>query len=237
MKKYLYKQIYDDIKARIDNNEIEAGEKLPSEKELQNKYDASRDTIRKALGWLEFEDYLDRKPGKGTFVREKKIDYDFSRIDSFSEQMNRLGRKASSNIVSLDLSTNMPEHIKEILQIPDNGLCYKVSRIRLADGKIMAYEETYIPYECTPNLHEHLTNESSLYKIYEEVYKIKMGVGQLSVEAQLTDKEIQELLNIKPSEPVLKMEGCVTQADYKPLYYVDCWYRADRYKFTIQLQR
>ena len=126
MKKYLYKQIYDDIKARIDNNEIEAGEKLPSEKELQNKYDASRDTIRKALGWLEFEDYLDRKPGKGTFVREKKIDYDFSRIDSFSEQMNRLGRKASSNIVSLDLSTNMPEHIKEILQIPDNGLCYKV---------------------------------------------------------------------------------------------------------------
>ena len=47
MKKY--ESIYHDLLALIENNKIKAGEKLPSEFDLQNKYQASRDTIRKAL--------------------------------------------------------------------------------------------------------------------------------------------------------------------------------------------
>lgn len=42
----------------IENNKIKAGEKLPSEFDLQNKYQASRDTIRKALLLLSQNGYI-----------------------------------------------------------------------------------------------------------------------------------------------------------------------------------
>lgn len=45
MKKY--ESIYHDLLALIESNKIKAGEKLPGEFELQNKYQASRDTIEK----------------------------------------------------------------------------------------------------------------------------------------------------------------------------------------------
>lgn len=48
-----HQQIYEDLKQKIEKNEIQANTLLPSENELMNIYQSSRDTIRKSLSLLQ----------------------------------------------------------------------------------------------------------------------------------------------------------------------------------------
>ena len=63
------------IKDKIEKGVFLQGEKLKTEKEYQQEYGVSRDTIRKAFGKLENEDYIVKKTAVGTFVKYKKSNY------------------------------------------------------------------------------------------------------------------------------------------------------------------
>ena len=68
----LYRQIAEDLRRRIESGEFVPGSKLPTELELREHYDnASRNTIRDAIGWLSNRGLVVARPGRGTFVVEK----------------------------------------------------------------------------------------------------------------------------------------------------------------------
>lgn len=68
----LYRQIAEDLRGRIESGEFPPGSKLPTELELREHYDnASRNTIRDAIGWLSNRRLVVARPGRGTFVVEK----------------------------------------------------------------------------------------------------------------------------------------------------------------------
>lgn len=71
-----YHQIEDDMKELIFSEDIQPGDKLPSENKLAAKYQVSRQTVRKALQNLQAEGYIYSVHGSGTFcselVRHKK---------------------------------------------------------------------------------------------------------------------------------------------------------------------
>ncbi len=68
---FLYKQIYDDIRNKIEEGNYVEGMKLPSGQELKDKYMVSMITVKKALTMLQNEGLLQRIPGVGTYVIER----------------------------------------------------------------------------------------------------------------------------------------------------------------------
>ncbi len=64
----LYCKLQDDIRSLISDRQLKTGDKIPSERELGELYNASRSSIRKAIHDLIYEGVLSRIPGKGTFV-------------------------------------------------------------------------------------------------------------------------------------------------------------------------
>ena len=62
------RSIADKIRQAIGSGRLANGDRLPSERELSEQYDASRSTIRKALDNLELDGMVARKVGSGTFV-------------------------------------------------------------------------------------------------------------------------------------------------------------------------
>jgi GntR family transcriptional regulator len=67
----LYRQIAEDLRQRIESGELGHGDRLPSELELKERYDASRNTVRDAVKWLTTRGLIQPRPGQGTFVAEK----------------------------------------------------------------------------------------------------------------------------------------------------------------------
>jgi DNA-binding LacI/PurR family transcriptional regulator len=64
----IYESIKGDIRRRIDSGEWLPGDRVPSEQELVKRLGVSRSQTRQALRDLEMEGYLERMPGKGSFV-------------------------------------------------------------------------------------------------------------------------------------------------------------------------
>lgn len=63
-----YQLIIDDIKSYILSGTYKAGEKIPSEHVLQESYNVSRQTVRKAILELSNEGFLRSERGSGTYV-------------------------------------------------------------------------------------------------------------------------------------------------------------------------
>lgn len=68
-----YQKIYEDIKSKILNNDFKVGDQLPTEKDFIVKYDVSRITTKRAMDLLVNEDFIERIPGKGTFVINREV--------------------------------------------------------------------------------------------------------------------------------------------------------------------
>lgn len=69
-----YLQLADILRTRIQTGEIPTGRKLPSQMELEQEFDLSRNTIKKALDVLKAEDLIETAPGRGLFVKNSKAE-------------------------------------------------------------------------------------------------------------------------------------------------------------------
>jgi GntR family transcriptional regulator len=67
----MYRQIAEDLRSKIEAGELARGTQLPTEIELRDQYDASRNTVRDAIKWLITRGLVETRPGQGTFVVEK----------------------------------------------------------------------------------------------------------------------------------------------------------------------
>lgn len=68
MSEPIYRRIADDLRARIESGRIGPGDRLPTELELADAYQASRNTVRDAVRWLINRGLVETRPGQGTFA-------------------------------------------------------------------------------------------------------------------------------------------------------------------------
>jgi GntR family transcriptional regulator len=65
----LYRQIADRLRGEMLAGELEAGAKLPTERELAERFGVRRETLRQALALLRSEGWLETRQGSGNYVR------------------------------------------------------------------------------------------------------------------------------------------------------------------------
>jgi GntR family transcriptional regulator len=67
----MYRQIAENLRLKIESGELGHGTQLPTELELREQYDASRNTVRDAVKLLITRGLVETRPGQGTFVVAK----------------------------------------------------------------------------------------------------------------------------------------------------------------------
>jgi len=70
--KPIYEQIKEGLRKLVFSNALDAGDKLPSVRELASQLAINPNTIQRAYRELENEGYIYTVVGKGTFVAERK---------------------------------------------------------------------------------------------------------------------------------------------------------------------
>ncbi len=64
----LYEKIVEQIQAQILNGELHYGDRLPTERELADKFGVSRTAVREAVKALVEKGLVQSRPGRGTFI-------------------------------------------------------------------------------------------------------------------------------------------------------------------------
>jgi len=231
----IYHQLEEYIKQLIENGDLKPGDMIPSEREYADKYKVSRMTIRQAIVNLVNERYLYRVKGKGTFIMEQKLEQSLHGLTSFSEDMKSRGMKASSKLISFEI---IPADLKlaDQLSIQEHGPVYEIKRIRLAEEVPMALERTYISANKVKGLTEEIV-QHSLYEYIEENLKLKIAKGTQVIEAAIVNSEEVEYLQIPKQSPIMLIQRKTSLEDGTVFEVVKSSYRADRYKFMIDLTR
>jgi GntR family transcriptional regulator len=74
----MYRQIAEELRRRIESGAIEPGSKLPTEFELRDEFNASRNTVRDAVRALTSQGLVITKPGQGSFVVNTIIPFEIT---------------------------------------------------------------------------------------------------------------------------------------------------------------
>ncbi len=99
----VYERIAEQIEQLILNGELHSGDRLPTERELAEQFQASRTAVREAMKTLAQKGLVDMRPGRGTIV----IDGTSKAMQHSLGLMIRVGQAGSS--------TNLVE-VREILE-------------------------------------------------------------------------------------------------------------------------
>jgi GntR family transcriptional regulator len=236
----LYKQLKNHIINLIDDGVFNIGDCLPSEKDLENQFNVSRITIRRALQELVVEGKIVRIPGKGSFVLQPKIE-PLTALTSFSENMRAQGYEPSykDTVITFVKPTRT---IQSHLKVPESERVLHIHRMMLANGEPMAIQNLYLAeriYSREPSLFiPELLNKISLYKIFELELGLTLFRADEWVDASKATQEEASLLNIKKGDSVLVIDRVTySSTEPDPIEYVHQLYTASRYRYKVELFR
>ncbi|TCT17567.1 GntR family transcriptional regulator [Melghiribacillus thermohalophilus] len=231
----IYYQLQEHLKTKIENGELKSGDPIPSEREMAEKYEISRMTVRQAVNNLVNEGLLTRSKGRGTFVADKKIEQPLMKLTGFSEDMKRRGIEPGSKLISFDV-IKASKKVSKHLNINEGDSVYQISRLRLGDGDPMAYEVSYLPEKRITKIPED-NIRGSLYSFIEECLGLKIERAIQTLEPSFATALESDMLTIEKGSPVLLLERTTFLHDDVPIEYVKSIYRGDRYKFIAEMRR
>jgi GntR family transcriptional regulator len=137
----MYHQIAEDLRMKIEAGELAPGAQLPTELELRDQYEASRNTIRDAIKRLTSLGLVETKPGQGTFVVHK-IDPFVTTLTGDPQSSAGEGTRFLSEVSEKHRRPRATTPRVEI-QVPPAEVALRL-RIAATDQVVSRHEERYI---------------------------------------------------------------------------------------------
>lgn len=231
----LYIQLIEIIKDMINNNELQEGHYLMSERDICKIQNVSRMTVNKAIINLVNEGVLERRQGKGTFVSYKKQNLTYEKMQGFTEIAKEKKLNVKNEILKFKLD-KPSDIVKKYLQLKDDSsLVFKIERVRYIDDDPTILEKIYIPEYMCPNLNEDLINNNSLYTLYRENYMHKTQRAKQVINPIVLDKTQSKLLNVDLNSLALKIDRVVFTDKEDVLEYTSSLFITDKHQYEIIL--
>ena len=225
----LYQQLQRSLRGAIENGIIGPDDALPPERDLAEMLGVSRITVRKAIDELVEDGLLIRKQGSGTFV-SNRVEKNFAKLTSFSEDMRARGREPRSVWLNRAEGTVTPEESLTLRSSPGTPV-FRFHRIRYADDAPMAIEYATVIASCLTSLE---TVESSLYEALERTGNRPVRALQ-RLRAVLLTAEQAKLLKAQEGEAGLLVARVGYLKDGRAVEYSQSYYRGEIYDFVAEL--
>ena len=233
----LYDQIERNLRDLIVNGQLKPGEAMPGDWELAARYRVSRLTVRRALDELVRQNWLEKKHGVGTFVRQPIMASIAAGKLSFTEQMRSIGREPSSRFVSQKV---MPatDKIARALRIGEVYSILEIVLVLLADNIPILLETACISAEQFPGLERHdCYKDESLYKVLHDGYGVMISIMDHTIKpVALTETEAR-YLKTKAGTPAILSQIIARTPSGEPVEY--CWSvsNGEKSEFYFHFQR
>jgi GntR family transcriptional regulator len=235
----LWFQIAARLRKDVQAGKFAAGDRLPSESELNAMYGVSRTTARSALDRLEQEGLITRRPGKGSIVLPPHVDQQLKTFAGFADEMRSRGLRPSYDTRSIRRLPATADVAKN-LKINRREPVLTVDRVLLADGYPMATSQSWISPRVLKDQAAPKTkdlNARSLYAWIEAVSGVRIVGGDETVEAVNANEDIAGRLRVSVGAATLVAHRLSRSKNHTPVEYVVIHYRADRYRFSIGWRR
>ena len=211
----LYAQLTGIIKNTITSGTLRVGDLLPSEAELCDKFEISRNTVRQAIG--------------DPSTRRKGVQY------SFTTEISSMGKHPSSTLVSFDIIDPAPK-IKRLMALEDGVKVYCFTRVRNVDNEPLILETSYYPQHIYPNLTREMLETHSFYSLLYHVGVVPFAAED-SYEAVTLGEYEAKLLGCVPGAAAFHHQRRTTMENGLVYECTSSYMRGDRVRLDVCFQK
>jgi GntR family transcriptional regulator len=234
-----YALLYAELSRRIRSGEWKPDERVPSERELCDRYQVSRTLVRQALALAERDGLLVRVPGKGTFVARPRIIQELSRMTTFRTTLAHLELAPARRVLRCDWEIP-PSDVTVQLRLPASTQVLYLEVVGLAGMRPLALYQSYIPPAVAKAsmLEQRVSSGSevggpSSYEVIGEALGVPhLRADQLYETVNLDDRNAAAL-ELPTNAAAFKVITLFTTPDDTPVESRVALYPGDRYGFHI----
>lgn len=207
---------------------LSAGDAFPSERDLADRYDVSRETLRQAIRELLVAGRIERR-GRATVVAEPKVVLPLA-IGSYTEAAREKGMSATRILVGWD-TFRADDALAEMLGIDIGADVVQLERVFTTGDVRVGLETTRIPAYRIPGLPDSFDHRTSLYA---ELRTRGITFGRVvdTIETVLPDAREAALLTVDTRTPMFLLGRVSYDTDGIPIEHRRSLYRGDRMTFT-----
>lgn len=169
MPKSKYLEIYQDLKHKIEDGTYAFQELLPSENQLIQTYDCSRNTVRRAISTLVTDGYVQTMQGKGVrniFQPTAQTSFTLGGIETFHESALRNHQTPRTEVLCFAEIT-ADQKIADKTGFAVGAELYYLQRLHYLDDKALILNHNYFLKDVARNLTKEIA-EHSIYAYLEQ---------------------------------------------------------------------
>ncbi|MGP4070826.1 GntR family transcriptional regulator [Halobacillus sp. B29] len=225
----LYIQIKNKMIHNVKDGVWNPGDAIPSESQLIEMYNVSRTTIRQSIRELVQNGVLETRRGSPARVRtippEEGVNpgvIHHEKGTHFSIKVIRSG-KASHAL-----------HARNSLELTEKQEMFLIERIRLADGKPIAFQQLFLPYSIGKTIENDIDTSFDIFpKLGEQgIYYTNI---QEDVSASNATSFEADVLGIIPGEALIDIERTTTGSGLKPIEYSRTKYLPSGFNYKVEI--
>ena len=167
-----YRQLHQHFSYLINQGALQAGDKLPSEREIGDQFRLTRITVRQALQTLEADGMIYRLNRRGWFVSPPALHYNPAKWQSFMEYTANQGFTPTTELLGQAL-VPADARLAELFKFDKGTRLLHLHRRRSVDGRPVLIEHIYINPGLLPEIEKEDLSQSLttlLQRNYGESY-------------------------------------------------------------------
>lgn len=214
----VYIQIQHEIRRGIQGGDYAAGDRIPSENELAERFETTRATVARALQELVFDGTIVRRAGAGSFVAPgaAAVSLESGRLKSFEEQVAESGETVDYRLVDFSIGP-APTAAASRLRIDPQSKVYRLERLRLIKGVPLSFETRLIPAAIGARIPVKDLSDRSIHHILEVGLGIAIARIEVSVRAGTASLHIAQHLELRKGRPLLIRDNVLVGVDGQPI--------------------
>jgi GntR family transcriptional regulator len=241
----LYLQIAEELREQIVNEELAPGARLPSEHALMETYDASRQTIRKAIAELKTEGLLDAEQGRGVFVRSRapilRSANDLLSRERWAEDGGAL---LGIDVAGAEIRTQVkvdrvpaPVEVAARLGLREGTSVIVRHERRLADDQTIELATTYLPGVLARSARLKSLDDGDMASLYARLEESGHRLERFTehVASRMPRPAEARALDLGPGTPVVLITRTAWTAEGRPVTTTDEVMAADRYELVYEI--
>jgi GntR family phosphonate transport system transcriptional regulator len=149
----LWRRIADGVEQDIAAGAYAAGDRLPGEVEIAQRFGVNRLTVRRAFAELARRGVVRSRRGAGTFVEARRIAYPIGERTRFSEIVGGAGREVGGRLMA-EGEEAASAAVAERLEIARGAPVTRLEILRSADGLPICASTTWLAARRAPGIAE-----------------------------------------------------------------------------------
>lgn len=202
----LYARAIDALRALIESEQFNTGDRLPSEELLAKQLGISRSTLREAMGHLETQGAIVRRQGVGTFVADPANSSLLGGIEQLESLQSR-ARKAGYDVRTEErVVSREPMHSDWAHEFGEyfQGDLARLESVQSVNGRRMAYFDSYLPLAFS-DLHELQAFNGTAIEYINQRSEALISHTRSGVFAIRADASLATRMGVERNEAVLHL--------------------------------